>query len=75
MERVKACPDTAAEERREGGLQVAESARSRVPMRGTLADSPVVAVKSLRIAVGVEPRGGVVLVSECGQPRREESHE
>ena len=37
-------------------------------MRVTLADSPVVAVKSLRIAVGVEPRGGVVLVSECDQP-------
>ena len=76
MERVKACPDTAADqERREGGLQPAKSGRSRVPMRDTLADSPVVAVKSLRIAVGVEPRGGVVLVSECDQPRREESHE
>lgn len=37
-------------------------------MRGALADSPVVAVKSLRIAVGVEPRGGVVLVNECDQP-------
>ena len=44
-------------------------------MRDTLADSPVVAVKFPRIAVGAEPRGGVVLVSECGQPRREESHE
>jgi hypothetical protein len=44
-------------------------------MRDTLADSPVVAVKSLRIAVGAERRGGVVLVSECDQPRREESHE
>jgi hypothetical protein len=75
MERVKACPDTAAEERREGELQAAESARSRVPMRVTLADSPVVAVKSLRIAVGAEPRGGAVLVSECDQPGREESHE
>ena len=32
-------------------------------MRGMLADSPVVAVKSLRIAVGAEPRGGVVLVN------------
>src|SRR5436305_13754236 len=37
-------------------------------MRGALADSPVVAVKSLRIAVGAERRGGVVLVSECDQP-------
>lgn len=36
---------------------------------GALADSPVVAVKSLRIAVGVEPRGGVVLANECDQPR------
>lgn len=44
-------------------------------MRDTLADSPVVAVKFLRIAVGVEPRGGAVLVSECDQPWREESHE
>jgi hypothetical protein len=44
-------------------------------MRDALADSPVVAVKLLRIAVGVEPRGGAVLVSECDQPRREESHE
>ena len=61
MERVKACPDTAAGKwRREGGLQPAKSGRSRVPMRDALADSPVVAVKSLRIAVGAEPRGGVV---------------
>lgn len=37
-------------------------------MRGALADSPVVAMKSLRIAVGAERRGGVVLVSECDQP-------
>jgi hypothetical protein len=37
-------------------------------MRDTLADSPVVAVKPLRIAVGVEPRGGVVLASDCDQP-------
>ena len=75
MERVKACPDTATEEWREDGLQAAKSARSRVPMRDMLADSPVVAVKSLRIAVGVEPRGGAVLANACGQPRREESHE
>ena len=76
MERVKACPGTAADQkRREGGLQAAKSARSRVPIRDTLADSPVVAGKSLRIAVGAEPRGGAVLVSECDQPRREESHE
>jgi hypothetical protein len=39
-------------------------------MRDTLADSPVVAVKSLRIAVGVEPRGGAVLVSECDQTEK-----
>lgn len=43
-------------------------------MRDTLADPPVVAVKSLRIAVGVEPRGGVVEAGTCGQPEREESH-
>src|SRR5258708_373565 len=70
MEHVKACPDTAVGlfRGREGELQAAKTARSRVPSRGALADSPVVAVKSLRIAVGVEPRGGVVLVSECDQP-------
>ena len=33
------------------------------------------AVKSLRIAVGVEPRGGVVLADECDQPKGMESHE
>jgi len=61
MERVKAGPDTAAGfPRREGGLQAAESARSRVPSPGTLADSLVVAGKLPRIAAGVEPRGGVV---------------
>jgi hypothetical protein len=53
---------------REGELQAAESVRSRVPLRGALADSSVVAVKSLRIAVGVEPRGGVILADECDQP-------
>jgi RNA-directed DNA polymerase len=37
-------------------------------VRGALADSPVVAGKPLRIAVGVEPRGGVVLADECDQP-------
>jgi hypothetical protein len=37
-------------------------------LRGALADPPVVAVKSLRIAVGTEPRGGVVLAGECDQP-------
>ena len=48
--------------RREGELQAAESARSRVPLRGTLADSPVVAVKpGYR---GAEPRGGAVLVMD-----------
>jgi uncharacterized protein involved in exopolysaccharide biosynthesis len=52
----------------EGELQAAESARSRVPSRDAPADSPVVAVKSLRIAVGAEPRGGVVLADECDQP-------
>jgi hypothetical protein len=69
-EHVKARPDTAAGSgrRREGGLQAAKTVRSRVPSRGALADSPVVAVKFLRIAVGAEPRGGVVLVSECDQP-------
>jgi hypothetical protein len=38
-------------------------------LRGALADSLVVAVKSLRIAVGVEPRGGAVLANECDQPK------
>ena len=44
-------------------------------MRDALADSPVVAVKFLRIAVGAEPRGGVVLADECDQPKGMESHE
>ena len=45
-------------------------------MRGALADSLVVAVKLLRVAVGVEPRGGVVRVSGCGQPEgRNRMHE
>ena len=69
MEHVKARLDTDIEQVvREGELQAAESVRSRVPLRGALADSPVVAVKSLRIAVGVEPRGGVILADECDQP-------
>jgi hypothetical protein len=69
MEHVKARLDTDIEQVvREGELQAAESVRSRVPSRGALADSPVVAVKSLRIAVGVEPRGGVILADECDQP-------
>src|SRR3982750_4429319 len=68
-ERVKACPDTDAREfaGREGGLQAAESARSRVPMRGALADSPVVAVIRLRIAVGGGAKGRVVRAGGCGQ--------
>jgi hypothetical protein len=58
-ERVKACPDTDARKcpGREGGLQAAESARSRVPTRGALADLPVVAVIRLRIAVGGGAKG------------------
>jgi hypothetical protein len=61
MEHVKAGPDTAVGfPRREGELQAAESARSRVPSPGALADSPVVAGKPPRIAAEVEPRGGVV---------------
>ena len=69
MEHVKAHLDTDTERVvREGELQAAESARSRVPSRDAPADSPVVAVKSLRIAVGVEPRGGVVLADACDQP-------
>ena len=45
-------------------------------MRGAPADPPVVAVKPLRIAVGVEPRGGVVQVSGCDQPEgRNRMHE
>src|SRR6266702_1265013 len=43
--------------RREGDLQAAESARSRVPSRGALADSTVVAVILLRIAVGRGAKG------------------
>ena len=38
-------------------------------MPGALADSPVVAVKLARIAAWVEPRGGVVQASGCGQPQ------
>lgn len=69
MERVKVCPDMDAEFwRREGGLQAARTARSRVPMRDTPADLPVVAVNPLRIAVGVEPRGGAIQANTCGQP-------
>jgi retron-type reverse transcriptase len=48
---------------------VAESARSRVPSPGTLADSPVVAEKLPRIAAGVERRGGAVQACGCGQPK------
>jgi hypothetical protein len=44
-------------------------------MRDALADSPVVAVKPLRVAVGAEPRGEVVLADECDQPKGMESHE
>ena len=69
-EHVKARPDTAA------GRELV--ARGRTPsggirkelstVAGALADSPVVAGKPLRVAVGVEPRGGVVLADECDQP-------
>ena len=38
-------------------------------MPGALADPLVVAVKLARIAAGVEPRGGVVQASGCGQPQ------
>jgi hypothetical protein len=68
MEHVKARPDTAVLRAARGRTPSGKSVRSRVPMRGALADSPVVAVKPLRIAVEVEPRGGVVLVNECDQP-------
>src|SRR4029077_18106237 len=67
-EHVKARLDTVTEQWQEGELQAAESARSRVPSRDAPADSPVVAVKSLRIAVGAEPRGGDVLADEGDQP-------
>ena len=62
MERsVKARPDTAVEgDGERDRLQPGKSVRSGVPTRVTLADSPVVAVKPLRIAVGAEPRGGAV---------------
>ena len=61
MERVKACRDTGRGgfPWREGDLQAAESARSRVPAPGALADSPVVAGKLPRIAaVLTDSRGG-----------------
>jgi hypothetical protein len=69
-EHVKARLDTVTEH---GGGE-RENSKRRNPQGaeyrcvGALADSPVVAVKSLRIAVGVEPRGGVVLADECDQP-------
>ena len=45
-------------------------------MPGTLADSPVVAVKLPRIAAGVEPRGGAVRAGGRGQPQgRNRVHE
>src|SRR2546430_2554021 len=73
--RARYCPRERSR-RGEGGFQAAESVRSRVPMRGAPADPPVVAVKPLRIAVGVEPRGGVVQVSGCDQPEgRNRMHE
>ena len=76
-ERVKACPDTDARDcpGREGGLQAAESARSRVPMRGALADSPVVAVIRLRIAVGGGAKGRGRPGSRMRSTVREEPHE
>jgi hypothetical protein len=46
--------------RREGGLHAEDPRGAEYVSRGALADSPVVAVKLLRIAVEVEPRGGVV---------------
>ena len=68
-EHVKARLDTATEQlvargrTPSGGIRKEPSTVGDAP-----ADSPVVAVKSLRIAVGAEPRGGVVLADECDQP-------
>src|SRR5215813_8691936 len=56
-ERAKAHPILPLGRGREGELQAAESARRRVPMRGALADSPVVAMIRLRIAVGWGAKG------------------
>ncbi len=70
MERVKAHPETAAGRLvARGRTPAAESVRSRVPLPGAPADSPVVAVKPARIAAGVERRGGVVLARVCAQPQ------
>ena len=70
MERVKACPDTAA---------VPSAARGRSPsgrireelstVAGRAGGLAVVAVKLARIAAWVERRGGVVQASGCGQPQ------
>jgi hypothetical protein len=60
-EREKAYLDTAILiGSREGVFRAAETVRNRVPMLGVLADWPVVAVKVLLHAVGLEPRGRVV---------------
>jgi len=73
---VKACPGTAAGPA--GGERETSKRRIREELStvaGTLADSPVVAVKPLRVAVEAEPRGGVVLAEECDQPEGRKSHE
>src|ERR1700757_952185 len=75
-EPVKACPETAVGSA--GGERETSKRRIREELStvaGTLADSPVVAGKPLRVAVEVEPRGGVVLADECDQPKGRESHE
>jgi len=76
VEPVKARHDTAASGI--GGERETSKRRIREELStvaGTLADSPVVAGKPLRVAVEVEPRGGVVLADECDQPKGMESHE
>ena len=68
-EHVKARPDTAAGKGAARGRTPSGGIREELStVAGALADSPVVAGKSLRIAVGAEPRGEVVQVNECDQP-------
>ena len=71
MERVKACPDTAAVPCAARGRPPSGRIREGLacPSPGALADPLVVAVKLARIAAWVEPRGGVVQANGCGQPQ------
>jgi len=58
---------------REGGSQAAESVRDRVPSRARGRTLPS-SCEARLIAVGVEPRGGVVQVTWMRSTEREETH-